>query len=104
MTTPDLKAFAAAIERKPSDFDARLGSACFDLEPTIRELRLMAGIAVILFEKLGAPDSKGEWFTIQISKEEFERLEFAVRSTSIMAGDFLELGNDGGLAYSAICS
>jgi hypothetical protein len=51
----------------------------------------MAGIAVILFEKtLGAPDSKGGWLTIMISEEEFERLEFAVRSTSIMAGDLDE--------------
>jgi hypothetical protein len=77
-----------APQSKPDDSDARLSSAYMGLEPEIRDLRHMIGIAKTLFEDtMKSPDSKTGWATVHLTSEQFEQLEFAIYTASGMAVD-----------------
>jgi hypothetical protein len=70
----------------------RRSSAYFDLEPVIRDLRHMAGIAWALFEeKMKAPADGTGYRKLQLTNDEFEMLEFAVVKTMGMARDLDEV-------------
>jgi hypothetical protein len=77
--------------KSDNDFNARLRQAYFDLESDVHDLSHMASIAWTLFDDtIKAPDSGTGLHTVQMTKDEFESLEFAVSKTMNMASDLRE--------------
>jgi hypothetical protein len=80
----------SASQTKP-DARTRAEKAFFNVEGEIHDLHHMASIAWTLFQDTlkGASNGTG-WRTIQMSEDEYERLEFAVSKTSIMTSALRE--------------
>lgn len=75
-------------DTKNSDATERHASAYFDLEPDIRDLSHMAGIAWALFQStISAPEDATGYRKFHLTDDEFELLEFAVVKTMHMASD-----------------
>jgi hypothetical protein len=73
------------------DFNARRRHAYFGLEPEIHDLRHMASIAQTLISDIGVSEiAGGSGIELEISLEEFERIQFAIGQTKDIANNLVK--------------